>query len=44
MITAGIMQIGWATKDSKFLNYVSKQSLHQLSASYICIQLFTIEH
>jgi len=23
IITAGIMQIGWATKDSKFLNYVS---------------------
>ena len=24
VVTAGIMQIGWATKDSKFLNYVSK--------------------
>ncbi len=23
VITSGIMQIGWATKDSKFLNYVS---------------------
>jgi len=23
IITSGIMQIGWATKDSKFLNYVS---------------------
>ena len=23
VVTAGVMQIGWATKDSKFLNYVS---------------------
>lgn len=23
IITAGVMQIGWATKDSKFLNHVS---------------------
>lgn len=23
IVTSGIMQIGWATKDSKFLNYVS---------------------
>ena len=23
IVTAGVMQIGWATKDSKFLNYVS---------------------
>lgn len=24
IITAGVMQIGWATKDSKFLNHVWK--------------------
>jgi len=23
LLTAGVMQIGWATKDSKFLNHVS---------------------
>ena len=27
IVTAGVMQIGWATKDSKFLNYVSDWSL-----------------
>ena len=26
IVTAGVMQIGWATKNSKFLNYVSNQS------------------
>ena len=25
LLTAGVMQIGWATKDSKFLNHVSYQ-------------------
>ena len=25
IVTAGVMQIGWATKNSKFLNYVSNQ-------------------
>ena len=23
IVTPGVMQIGWATRDSKFLNYVS---------------------
>lgn len=27
LLTAGVMQIGWATKDSKFLNHVSLESL-----------------
>ena len=27
MVTAGVMQIGWATKDSKFLNYVCSMLL-----------------
>ena len=31
IITAGIMQIGWATKDSKFLNYVSGRWLFRES-------------
>ena len=26
IVTPGVMQIGWATKDSKFLNYVSENS------------------
>ena len=26
LLTAGVMQIGWATKDSKFLNHVSLES------------------
>ena len=27
LLTAGVMQIGWATKDSKFLNHVSSFTL-----------------
>ena len=27
LLTAGVMQIGWATKDSKFLNHVSLEIL-----------------
>ena len=33
LLTAGVMQIGWATKDSKFLNHVSLESLLHESRS-----------
>ena len=32
LLTAGVMQIGWATKDSKFLNHVSLES-------HLCVSL-----
>ena len=28
ILTAGVMQIGWATKDSKFLNHVRQARFH----------------
>ena len=33
IITPGVMQIGWATKNSKFLNHVSRESLLYNSVS-----------
>ena len=38
VVTSGVMQIGWATKDSKFLNHVSVHSLliHTASSVYSC--------
>lgn len=29
IVTPGVMQIGWATKNSKFLNYVSSTICHE---------------
>lgn len=31
VVTSGVMQIGWATKDSKFLNHVSATFSHGVS-------------
>jgi len=36
LLTAGVMQIGWATKDSKFLNHVSLES-NPNSMKVVCL-------
>jgi hypothetical protein len=39
IITTGVMQIGWATKDSTFLNHVSTNNIVQ-RVIYSCLKIF----
>lgn len=36
VITTGVMQIGWATKDSTFLNHVKFRDLSSIPTTWTC--------